>query len=59
MLKNCLRLYVIIPLLLCACEQRAVESGSDQFLKISGVYPHLAIFNPADEQKEKCNGNGK
>lgn len=27
-------------------------------LKISGVYPHLAVFNPGDSLAQNCSGNG-
>ena len=58
MLKNYFKLYFIVPICLLACETKNIEGDENQILKISGVYPHLAIFNPMDQQKEKCNGNG-
>ncbi|MDN5214350.1 hypothetical protein QQ020_19885 [Fulvivirgaceae bacterium BMA12] len=57
-LNKYIKLYVIMSLSLLACVPKTTQSEPDQFLQISGVYPHLAVFNPMDQQKEKCNGNG-
>jgi len=48
--------FLIIFAFVVSC--RTDGSRRAEKLKISGVYPHLAVFNPADSLAAKCSGNG-
>ena len=55
--KTLLSFFVqIVTLLSLACSSQPEQDQHEEFLQISGVYPHLAVFNEGDGLP--CNGNG-
>ena len=47
-------LILIIVSVLYSCQSNSPKNSSSEYLNISGVYPHLAVFNEEDSLAEKC-----
>src|SRR5688572_22477100 len=52
------RPYIISLVILLAGACAVGERPGNEPLAVSGVYPHLAVFNEGDKGTEKCAGNG-